>query len=79
MSFNLSIFVISHEIDNKISKMVEIIRRYRNSYSKKQWILQAIYEKLDIEEDETEKQARNLLENILASASKVVTIQSSEK
>lgn len=38
------------EIDNK----VKIIKKFRN-YSKKQWILEAIYEKLDREEDPVKK------------------------
>jgi hypothetical protein len=41
--------------NKKLEERVEMIRRFRYSYSKKQWIVDAIYEKLDSEEEPAKK------------------------
>jgi hypothetical protein len=38
---------------------VNFIRKFRESYSKKQWIVEAVLEKLEREEKEVEKKGRN--------------------
>lgn len=58
-------FKIQSQIDAKIENRVEFIKKIRGSFSKKQWILEAVYEKLDLEEKETEKNAKELLKNML--------------
>jgi Uri superfamily endonuclease len=42
---------IERSIDSELVKRVEYIRQFRTSYSKKQWILDAIIEKLEIDEE----------------------------
>lgn len=54
-------FKVEKEIYDKIHEIVESIRKYRN-FSKKQWLLEAIHEKLDREEALTQ----NLLKSKLA-------------
>ena len=58
-------FKINIELDAKIEKMVEIIKKFSSSYSKKKWILESIYEKLELEEKETEITANELLKSLL--------------
>lgn len=38
---------IDEELDKKILERIEFIRKFRKSYSKKQWLIDAILEKLD--------------------------------
>jgi hypothetical protein len=64
-------FKISSQIDAKIEKKVEIIKKFRSSFSKKQWVLEAIYEKLDNEEIGTEQKAKDLMKNMLNTKPKV--------
>jgi len=40
-------FPIDHESLAEIEKRVMLLRKFRTSYSKKQWLVEAIYEKLD--------------------------------
>jgi len=46
---------IDAEIDKKLLKRVEFIKKFRYSYSKKQWIVDAVLEKLDRDEKEVQK------------------------
>jgi hypothetical protein len=62
-------FKIRSQIDTRIEKRVEFIKKIRGSFSKKQWLLEAIYEKLDTEEEETEKKAKEFLKNMLKETS----------
>jgi hypothetical protein len=56
-------------IDVRIEKRVEFIKKVRVSFSKKQWILEAIHERLDVEEKETKEKAQELLKNMLKETS----------
>ena len=47
-------FKLESEIHEDIDAQVEKIKKFRN-FSKKQWMLEAIYEKLDREEQQTKK------------------------
>ena len=58
-------FKISSQIDARVEKRVEAIKKIRGSFSKKQWILEAIHERLDLEEKETKEKAQKLLKNML--------------
>jgi hypothetical protein len=62
-------FKTNSQIHATIEKKVEVIRKFRSSFSKKQWILEAIQEKLDREEEKIEKQTKELLENMINSSS----------
>ncbi len=46
---------LSSELNHKIERRVDIIKKIRISFSKKLWLLEAIYEKLDRDETETKK------------------------
>lgn len=54
-------FKISLHLNEKIEKKVRIIKQFRTSFSKKQWILEAIYKKLDREEYKSKESLKNLL------------------
>ena len=58
-------FQVNVQLDAKIDKRVEVIKKFCNSYSKKKWILESIYEKLDLEEKEIEKKASERLKSML--------------
>ncbi|MFI5342783.1 MAG: hypothetical protein ACHQUC_01035 [Chlamydiales bacterium] len=45
---------IDDPLFKEIAKQVEMIKKFRN-FSKKQWMLEAIYEKLDREEEQVKK------------------------
>ncbi len=62
-------FKISSQINAKIEKRVEVIKKIRGSFSKKQWILEAIHERLDLEEKETKEKAQELFKNMLKETS----------
>lgn len=55
-------FKVPKDLSRKIVNRVEFIRKFRDSYSKKKWILEAIEEKLEKEENKTKK----LIEEIKA-------------
>lgn len=59
-------FKIDKQIYGEIEERVGIIKKFRN-FSKKQWMLEAIYEQLEREEQET----KNLLQNMIDSSSKI--------
>ncbi|MBA3283955.1 MAG: hypothetical protein H0U27_02690 [Nitrosopumilus sp.] len=46
---------IEEELEKKVLEKVEYIKKFRSSYSKKQWIMEAIFEKLDRDESDAEK------------------------
>ncbi|WP_068470608.1 hypothetical protein [Candidatus Protochlamydia phocaeensis] len=58
-------FKIDEQLYQEIEDRVNIIKKFRN-YSKKQWMVEAIYEKLEREEQE----AKRLMQNMLQEASK---------
>lgn len=60
---------IDRELDLEIKKSVDIIKNYRVSYSKKQWILEAIEELLEIEEREAVLEGRDRLEKMIKQSS----------
>lgn len=62
-------FKMGSHIDTRIEKRVEVIRKVRVSFSKKQWILEAIHEMLDAEEKETREKAQELLKEMLKETS----------
>ena len=62
-------FKISSDIDARIEKRVNVIKKFRISFSKKQWVLEAISERLDAEEKETREKAQELLKNMLKETS----------
>lgn len=62
-------FKISSHIDAKVEKRVEVIKKLRGSFSKKQWILEAIYEKLEMEEKETEQKTKEMFQKMLKTTS----------
>lgn len=43
-------FTIDEELNEEIEKKVNLIKKIRISFSKKQWILEALYDKLDRDE-----------------------------
>ena len=45
---------IYEELDKQLIQRIEFIRKFRSSYSKKQWIVDAILEKLERDEKEVE-------------------------
>lgn len=53
-------FQINPQLYDKIEQRVSVIKRFRN-FSKKQWMVEAIYAKLEKEEQE----AKNLMQNML--------------
>lgn len=55
---------INDVLNKKIEKRTEFIKKFRNSYSKKQWVIEAIHEKLDREAEKT----RKLLQEVTDSA-----------
>jgi hypothetical protein len=66
---HLSFKILPH-IDDKIKARVEVIKQLRGHFSKKQWVLEAIYEKLDKEEKETEQKSKEMIKKLLKTASK---------
>ncbi len=54
-------FKINSHLNEEIEKKVRIIRQFRTSFSKKQWILEAIYEKLDREESKSKDNLKSML------------------
>jgi hypothetical protein len=46
---------IDEELDRQVLQRIEFIKKFRSSYSKKQWIMDAIFEKLERDEAETKK------------------------
>lgn len=48
-------FKVEKELGDDIEKRIELIKKFRDSYSRKQWVLEAIYEKLEKEEDSSRK------------------------
>lgn len=48
---------IDDDLKESLLKRIEFIKQFRASYSKKQWLVEAILEKLDRDEAEIEKQA----------------------
>lgn len=46
-------FNVDPHLHNEISKKINYLKKFRKSYSKKQWFLEAIYEKLEREEENT--------------------------
>ena len=63
-------FRIAAQIDDRIERRVEIMKKIRSSFSKKQWILEAIHARLDNEEVETEIKAKELFNKIVKETSK---------
>lgn len=72
-------FKIKIQIDAKIEKRVEMIKKIRGSFSKKQWIVEAIYDRLDIEEKAIKEKAKELLKNILKETSEIPSIDYYER
>ena len=48
---------LDSHINDEVSSIVETVRKYRTSYSKKQWVVEAIAEKIE----EEEKKMKNTL------------------
>lgn len=53
-------FTVDEYLSEKIEKRIDLVRRFRVSFSKKLWFVEAIYEKLDRDE----RKARKLLDNL---------------
>lgn len=49
------VLMLNELINVKIASKVNVQKQFRNSYSKKQWLLEAIYEKLENEEHKTKQ------------------------
>jgi hypothetical protein len=62
-------FKISSLINARIEKRVEVEKQLRKSFSKKMWILEAINEQLDLEEEGTEIKTKKLFKNLLKKTS----------
>lgn len=54
---HLNLF-ISQELNKELEKKVALLKKFRKSYSKKKWIIEALHEKLEREEN----QAKMLIE-----------------
>ena len=48
-------FKLKKQLQEKIEEKINIIKSFRKSYSKKQWFIEAIYEKLEREEEKAKK------------------------
>lgn len=48
-------FKVEKQLGDEIEKRIDFIKMFRDSYSRKQWVLEAIYEKLEKEEDSSKK------------------------
>lgn len=48
-------FKIDKSLGNKIIRRIELIKKFRKSFSRKRWILEAIFEKMEEEEHLTRK------------------------
>lgn len=48
-------FKLEKQLQQKIEKKIGLIKKFRKSYSKKQWFVEAIYEKLESEEEKARK------------------------
>ena len=59
-------FKINYKIHEAVKNQVNLIKKFRNSYSQKKWFLEALYEKLDRDEQQT----RQLMQNMLIALSK---------
>ncbi len=46
---------IDKELDEELNARVEFIKKFRQSYSRKQWIVDAVIEKLDLDERKVEE------------------------
>lgn len=64
-------FNINSQIDDQVERRVKVMKKIRGSFTKKQWILEAINEKLDKEETETIIKTRELFKIMLNEASEV--------
>lgn len=64
-------FKINSQIDAKVERKVEVMKKTRGSFTKKQWILEAINEKLNAEEIETIIKTKELFQIMLNEASEV--------
>lgn len=51
---------VDPELRERMERVVNSIRKVRRTYSKKQWILEALAEKLELEEEEAKSLVRNL-------------------
>jgi hypothetical protein len=51
---------IDSELRGRLERVVKSIRKVRRTYSKKQWILEALAERLEQEEEEAKSLARDL-------------------
>lgn len=60
------------ELWNEIQKKIELLKAFRRSISKKQWIEEAIYDKLEREE----QKSKELLKNMLKATSEASEISS---
>ena len=49
------VFKIDNTLSKQVSKQVDILKKFKNSYSKKQWFVEAINEKLEKEESKTKE------------------------
>lgn len=55
---------INDPINEKIDAKVNILKQLQASYSKKKWLLEAIYEKLESEEPKTKQYLEDLISQI---------------
>ena len=62
---NTSLLKLRLKLNFKVQRRVEVIRKIRGSFSKKQWILEAIHERLDAEEVETKIKTKELFKSML--------------
>lgn len=60
-------FRVAKNLSNMVENSVIKTRKFRRSFSKKQWFVEAIYEKLDKEE----QQSKELLKNMLKESSEI--------
>lgn len=51
---------IDDELDKQVLKRIEFIKKFRFSYSKKQWLVDAVLEKLERDEKEVERKLSDM-------------------
>jgi len=57
-------FKVDEKLFNELDSKVEMIKKFR-SFSKKQWMIEAIYEKLEREEQKVKKELQDKINSLL--------------
>jgi hypothetical protein len=58
-------FKVSKELNNKIEDRVNLVRKFKRHFTKKQWFVEAFYEKLDREEIKAKRLLEQAKEPVL--------------